>query len=75
MDTNSYLNILHLTIGGDNSVWGDRTPAVWLFRNKGFLISSAISGNYNNDKLIYPPTQAGKWMHFEISQILTKNKV
>ena len=71
---NNYQSILHLTIGSDNSVYGDRTPAVWLINN-GFHIASAISGNSNNYKNIHPPLAAKRWMRFEISQIWKNNKV
>ena len=73
MDSGTF-NILHLTLGGDDSVYGDRNPAVW-FENKGIHIVSSISGNKHNFKNIKPPLQAGKWMHFKISQILIDNKV
>ena len=72
--SSSTLSIIHLTLGGDNGVYGDRNPAVWLHRN-GFAIRTAINGNKDTAKDIFPPLEAGKWMHFEMSQTLVKNKV
>ena len=70
----TWQNILHLTLGGDNSVYGDRTPALWLKDSK-LYVASAISGNKDKNKFINPPLQAGAWMHVEISQTLRSNKV
>eukprot|EP00091_Calanus_sinicus_P022274 TRINITY_DN6973_c0_g1_i1.p1 TRINITY_DN6973_c0_g1~~TRINITY_DN6973_c0_g1_i1.p1 ORF type:complete len:137 (+),score=33.99 TRINITY_DN6973_c0_g1_i1:66-476(+) len=44
VDFDTYQNIIHLTLGGDNSVYGDRTPGLWLYKDEGFLIDSAIDG-------------------------------
>ena len=74
VDFDTYQNIIHLTLGGDNSVYGDRTPGVWLYKDEGFMINSAINGIKNKGKYIYPPIQADKWIHFEISQKLIDNK-
>merc|ERR1712034_223769 len=36
-----YLNIIHFTLGQDAAVYGDRVPAVWIYKDKVFHISSA----------------------------------
>eukprot|EP00092_Neocalanus_flemingeri_P011195 GFUD01012059.1.p1 GENE.GFUD01012059.1~~GFUD01012059.1.p1 ORF type:complete len:239 (+),score=25.94 GFUD01012059.1:75-791(+) len=71
LGNSSYNSIIHFTIGADNSVYGDRTPAVWLYGGIGFLICSAINGN--KDKCYTDPIQrqVGVWYHVEISQYLT----
>ena len=74
VNSDTYQNILHLTLGGDNGVYVDRTPGVWLYKDQGFLIDSAINGIKNKGKYIYPPIQADEWIHFEISQQLIDNK-
>eukprot|EP00092_Neocalanus_flemingeri_P021860 GFUD01023715.1.p1 GENE.GFUD01023715.1~~GFUD01023715.1.p1 ORF type:complete len:192 (-),score=26.52 GFUD01023715.1:1111-1686(-) len=75
LGTARWNSIIHLTIGADISVYGDRTPAVWLNDGKGFYICSAINGN--KDKCYVDPIQreVGVWYHIEISQSLTGNKL
>jgi hypothetical protein len=42
-------SLLHIGLGGSNSVYGDRCPAIWFNPNSLSLhISSAINGNKNN---------------------------
>ena len=42
-------SLLHIGLGGNNSVYGDRCPAIWFNPNSLSLhISSAINGNKNN---------------------------
>lgn len=39
-------NILHIGLGADNGVYGDRTPGIWFLSNTTRLyISNAINGN------------------------------
>ena len=51
-------NVIHLTVGGDTSEYGDRIPAVWVTNEKKLVVASAISGDKN------------KW--FEISGLKTE---
>ena len=74
VELSGYQSILHLTIGGDHAMYGDRTPGVWLNSNW-FHIASAINGNSNKYKDISPQLQAGNWMQFEISQTLMNSTV
>eukprot|EP00092_Neocalanus_flemingeri_P072979 GFUD01089938.1.p1 GENE.GFUD01089938.1~~GFUD01089938.1.p1 ORF type:complete len:183 (+),score=21.28 GFUD01089938.1:85-633(+) len=78
LGTSKWQSIIHFTkTGADNSVYGDRTPAVWLKDGRGFHICSAISGN--KDKCYTDPIQiqrqVGVWYHVEISQYLSGNKI
>ena len=62
----TWYSVFHLTKGEHNSQYGDRIPAVFVNKNKYFLICSGLSGNKNLCKnLEYQPSQ---WYHFEILQ-------
>ena len=43
-----YANVLHIGLGADNTVMGDRNPAVWVTGGKEIHITSSISGNKNS---------------------------
>ena len=45
----TWTNVFHFTIGGNNHQYGDRIPAFWIRKNKKFGIFSAV----NNDKNHY----------------------
>ena len=61
-----FSNVFHMTIGGDRKQYGDRIPAVWVNSEKFFYISSAVSGNPDdNQSFNYNLNQ---WYHFEIIQ-------
>ena len=54
-----------MTVGGDASVYGDRTPAMW-FHNSVLHICSAVNDNLNacyNQEM-----PAGHWIPVEIEQ-------
>ena len=62
-------NVLHATTGGDNGVYGYRTPGVWMISNSRRLhICSAVNGNpnycWNSQSL-----PANKFTQVEIRQI------
>ena len=62
----TWYSVFHLTKGEHNSQYGDRIPAVFVNKNKYFLICSGLSGNKNLCKNFqYQPNQ---WYHFEILQ-------
>ena len=63
----AWRNILHFTIGQDNTVYGDRTPGLWIHKGK-FYVSSAINGNIDNAELIDFPFQTRKWYNIDIQQ-------
>ena len=64
--TDTYHNVFHMTIGGNNAQYGDRIPAVFVDKAQYFHITSAVSGNlnyYQNYKYTLK-----QWYHFEIIQ-------
>ena len=66
-------SVIHLTLGGNgwpSGVYGDRTPAVWLYPNGKFHIASAVGGNRN---YVYNSAsyQAKLWITVRISQLLS----
>ena len=70
----AYHSVIHFTLGGDASQYGDRTPAVWIGNTKTMHIASAISGNLNA-YWNFPGIQEQKWTKVEISQKLVDGKV
>ena len=65
---NKWTQVLHMTIGGDSGNIGARTPALWMHRTRGVLVSSAsqpTAGKFIPGK---NPT-VNKWAAVEISQI------
>ena len=68
--TSGWTSVLHFTIGGNDAVYGDRTPAVFIANGKMFHIASAINGNsnqyYNIDGLTLT---TNKWYKLELSGI------
>ena len=50
----SYASLLHMTIGGNRVQVGDRSPAIWLHKTRGVLISSTIDGKVSYGKTVKP---------------------
>ena len=67
---NGYASLLHLTIGGNRGQVGDRSPAIWLHKSRGVLVSSAIDGKVAYSKTVKPLPAAGEWTKIEVSQVL-----
>ena len=65
-----YASLLHMTIGGNRGQVGDRSPAIWLHKTRGVLVSSAIDGKVAYSKTIKPLPAAGEWTKIEVSQVL-----
>ena len=67
--TNEWTSIFHMTVGGDRSTIGDRTPAVFFNPNFGFQIASACNGsdNFNKD---FPAPPIDVWTKIKVSQEL-----
>merc|ERR1719435_903173 len=53
--------------------YGDRTPALYVDRNKKLFIASGVSGNPNLHTNV--PATVGKWMKLEICQHTINNKL
>ena len=71
---NGYASLLHLTIGGNRGRVGDRSPAIWLHKSRGVLVSSAIDGAMAFSKTVKPLPAAGEWTRIEVSQVLVGAK-
>ena len=67
-------SVLHMTIGGwgsgPASNYGDRTPAIWLHRTKGLLVSSAINRRTWFSKWIKNILPIGQSTKIEVHQVL-----
>ena len=70
----SYASLLHMTIGGNRGQVGDRSPAIWLHKTRGVLVSSAIDGKVAYSKTVKPLPAAGEWTKIEVSQVLVGAK-
>ena len=64
-----YASLLHMTIGGNRGQVGDRSPAIWLHKTRGVLVSSTIDGKVSYGKTVRPLPAAGKWTKIEVCQI------
>ena len=69
-----YASLLHLTIGGNRGQVGDRSPAIWLHKTRGVLVSSAIDGKVAYSKTVKPLPAAGEWTRIGVSQVLVEAK-
>ena len=69
-----YASLLHLSIGGNRGQVGDRSPAIWLHKTRGVLVSSAIDGKVAYSKTVKPLPAAGEWTKIEVSQVLVGAK-
>ena len=63
-----------MTIGGNRGQVGDRSPAIWLHKTRGVLVSSAIDGKVAYSKTVKPRPAAGEWTKIEVSQVLVGAK-
>ena len=61
-------NILHLSIGGKNGTYGDRTPMISV-RNTDVQVTSAVNGDANYYKGFRSSIIIGKWVQMSVSQI------
>ena len=67
----TYSNVIHFTVGGDNAVYGDRTPAVWFhFSNFHFssTLNGLVDGLYGSNVIM----KLMEWTKIKISQLLIK---
>ncbi|XP_065671444.1 uncharacterized protein LOC105844195 isoform X4 [Hydra vulgaris] len=62
-------SVLRVTNGNNDGTYGDKIPAVWLYKNGSLQICSAINGNSNfciNTK----PIKSKVWSKIEIKQVI-----
>ncbi|XP_065640653.1 uncharacterized protein LOC100210655 isoform X2 [Hydra vulgaris] len=64
--SDGFRSVIHLTIGEDNSKYGDRIPGIWIY-NQMLLIAFAINNN-KNEYFISKPLQQGQWINIRIRQ-------
>ena len=71
-----WTSLLHLTIGGDNSQHGDRTPAIFFNPRFGIYICSTVGQDYDYCQNSSPlrPTP-GIWTNIEIGQRENGNRL
>merc|ERR1719209_1380019 len=67
-----FANILHITLGADNTNMGDRIPALWIKPDKEIHEGAAISGKVNS--VGNHAIESGKWNKIEINQKLVDGK-
>ena len=69
-DTAAYRSILHMTSGGDNEKYGDRTPLLEMDPRKKLYVESAAPGlNYLDDRS--SPIPLHTWTAVKVSQRLS----
>ena len=64
-----YASLLHMTIGGNRDQVGDRSPAIWLHKTQGVLVSSTIDGRVSYSKKVKPLPAVGIWTKIEVCQM------
>jgi len=75
--TEEYGSVIHLTIGGDYTNYGDITPALWTANGgKSLVFASAIDGNPNRDGHVEGLTLSfNTWYNVEMSQLYSGYEV
>ena len=65
---------MHVGIGGDHAVYGDRTPAIYFYPGGTRMhIPSAINGN-SNHVMSTPAIPLNEWSRVEVSQFQLPDK-
>ena len=70
-----YHSVLHFTHNGNAETYGDRTPGIWISRDKEVYVASAVNGVTNYwivPTTIYP---VKTWIPVVVSQTLIDKKV
>ena len=65
-DVGSYVSVLHMTLGGDNKMYGDRAPAVWFDGDK-LQVHNAISGDKDHKYSHQQDMLLNQWHSVEVS--------
>ena len=65
-----YKSVIHLTIGDDNKMYGDRNPGVWCSPKGILYISSAINNSVDNAYSTNQPLPLLHWSLIKIKQDL-----
>ena len=64
--SNGYRSVIHLTLGEDNTKYGDRIPGVWIYEQK-LHVAFAINDN-KNEYFFSKPLPLNKWISVFICQ-------
>ena len=67
---NNFSSVIHLSLDGDDTNKGDRTPAVWVTKEETLHISSATNGVANNYFSTSTKITLMVWTYIKISQLL-----
>ena len=79
-----FQQVLHMTTGGKGAgrgaKYGDRTPAIWIWTPKGFLISSSVGGRTSYAKYFKSPSWwtrviSRQWVKIEVGQELVASQM
>ena len=79
-----FQQVLHMTTGGKGAgraaKYGDRTPAIWIWTPKGFLISSSVGGRTSYAKYFKRPSWwtrvlSRQWVKIEVGQELVASQM
>ena len=79
-----FQQVLHMTTGGKGAgrgaKYGDRTPAIWIWTPKGFLISSSVRGRTSYAKYFKSPSWwtrviSRQWVKIEVGQKLVASQM
>ena len=67
-DHTSWTSLIHLTAGGNNETYGDRTPSIFFHPDLGMHVSSAINGDPTYSMDLNQPPPEGEWTTIVMSQ-------
>ena len=70
---NNLANVFHFTQNSDNSAYGDRIPALWIYKSGYFKICSAVNGKRNY--CIWSKFDLDEKYHFLIQQYVMNGKI
>ena len=71
---NDWTSVIHLTVDGDRTSYGDRTPGVWFQPDNYMYFSSALNGLIDGASISTVRTQLMEWTKVKISQQLIDEK-
>ena len=68
-----YASIMHIGLGGNIRLYGDRNPGFWVSNGGVLHVASSISGNRN--RYTNNMVEKNKWISLKVSQTLRDGKV
>ena len=70
-----WYSVIHFTHNGNHGFYGDRTPAIWIYREKKVVVASSVNGDpsyHFYGHTIYP---LKTWIPVVVSQTMVDKKV